>query len=418
MKKFFFPALALVFALVLGFVACKDELVYELGSLTAGGLDLNGASSATGVDPKASVVATFSEAINTASISANNVTLTRDYDKASVPLTVSVSGNTVTIDPVEDLGTGTLYELSFGNGISFADGKATLPPFKRTFTTKGTFAPAGAVAYWTFEGNGDDIIGAYDAAASVAVTYTDSRNAAAGKAATFDGDASIMEIANGDKLMNSTNFALSFWVKTNSTGHVNADGNPAGHFVIGLAAFKGFQFEIPADYKWCKLAGSYALADGKTASEDLFFNGDGKTRDNGGWQGWDFSKDLTASGGVDGLLKDKWANVVCVYNGATRQGTMYINGEKMKSFDFDLWPDGDVKRGVTGMKYGGVAPEVVNKLAFGFVQSRDGQLWDVEPWGGYDFPTANHFKGQLDDVRIYNKVLTDNEVRLMYLSEK
>jgi hypothetical protein len=95
-----------------------------------------------------------------------------------------------------------------------------------------------------------------------------------------------------------------------------------------------------------------------------------------------------------------------------------MNGEKMKSFDFDLWPDGDAKRGVTGMKYGGTAPETVNELAFGFIQSRSGQLWDTEPWGGYDFPTSNHFKGQLDDVRIYHKVLTDKEIELMYNSEK
>ena len=201
-------------------------------------------------------------------------------------------------------------------------------------------------------------------------------------------------------------------------GHVDAGGNPAGHFVMGLGAFKGFQFEIPADYTSCKLAASYALADGMTASEDLWFPGNGQTGANGGWQGWDFCKDLTASGGVEGLLKDKWAHVVCQYDGAAKAGIMYINGEKMKSFDFDLWPDGDAKRGVTALKYGGVAPEVVNEVAFGFIQSRAGTLWDTEPWGGYDFPTANHFKCQLDDIRIYHKVLTVEKNLLMYNSEK
>ncbi|NTV84466.1 MAG: LamG domain-containing protein, partial [Bacteroidales bacterium] len=148
------------------------------------------------------------------------------------------------------------------------------------------------------------------------------------------------------------------------------------------------------------------------------FPGDGVTGANGGWQGWSFCKDLTGSGGVAGLIKDKWANIVCVYNGTTREGIMYINGEKMKAFDFDLWPEGDVKRGVVGMKYGGTAPDVLPELAFGFIQSRAGTLWDGEPWGGYDFPDANHFDGKLDDIRIFHKPLTDTEISLMYASEK
>jgi len=91
---------------------------------------------------------------------------------------------------------------------------------------------------------------------------------------------------------------------------------------------------------------------------------------------------------------------------------------KMKSQDFNLWPDGDAKRFVTGLKYRGVAPEVVNELAFGFIRSRAGTLWDAEDWGGYDKPGANHFKGSLDDIIIYNKVLTEAEIGLMYNSGK
>jgi Bacterial Ig-like domain/Concanavalin A-like lectin/glucanases superfamily len=417
-KSILLKSLAVACFAFLAIQGCKKDKTYELQSLSAGAIDLNGATSATGVDPKLAILAVFSEAINGSTANSTNITLVRDYDNTTIPTTITVADNVVTIDPTEDLGSGTLYKLSVSGAVAYADGKANVTAFTRTFTTAGTFAPAGAIAHWTFEGNAEDQAGAYDASAVVSVTYTDSRNAAAGKAATFDGDASIIEIPNGDVLQNTSNFTLAFWVKTNSTGHVDAGGNPAGHFVIGLGAFKGFQFEIPADYGSCKLAASYDLGNGNTGSEDLWFPGNGQTFANGGWQGWDFCKDLTGSGGVASLLKDKWAHVVCQYNGATRQGIMYINGEKMKSFDFDLWPDGDAKRNVTGLKYGGVAPEVQNKLAFGFIQSRDGELWDVEPWGGYDFATSNHFKGQLDDIRIYHKVLTADEILLMYNSEK
>lgn len=416
-KSLLFQSVLLVLFTFLAFQACKDEKTYELDSLVANAIDLNGANSATGVDGKADIVATFSQDIDAATANNTNITLTRDYDNADIALAVTVSGKVVTINPSEDLGSGTLYKLSFKTGMKYSDGTA-VEAFERTFTTAGNFAPSGVIAHWNFEDNANDVVGNFDPSASVAITYTASRNAAAGKAATFDGDASIIEIPGADQLMNTNDFSMAFWVKPNSSGHVNADGNPAGHFVMGLSAFKGFQFEITSDYSWCKLACSYKLADGTAAAEDLWFPGDGKTFANGGWQGWDFCKDLTGSGGVAALLQDKWAHVVCVYNSTSKQGIMYINGEKMKSFDFDLWPDGDVKRGVTGLKYNGTAPEVVNELAFGFIQSRAGLLWDTEPWGGYDFPTSNHFKGQLDDIRVWHKVLTGDEILLLYNSEK
>lgn len=282
------------------------------------------------------------------------------------------------------------------------------------------YTPEGVVAYWNFENNANDRIGPHDPPPSgiVGITYTASRNAAAGKAATFDGDVSIIEIPDGDLLMNTNNFTLSFWVKTNSAGHTDASGNPAGQYVMGLAAFFGFHFEIAASYSCCNFVGRYDVGGTATTPEDLLFSGDGKSSDNGGWQGWPFCRDLTGSGGVAALLRDRWANVVVTFEASSRQGIMFINGEKMKVIDFNLWPEGDSKRKITGMRYAGIAPESVNQLAFGFNQSRAGTLWDTETWGGYDFPTSNHFKGQLDDVRIFHRTLTGEEVSLMYNSEK
>jgi hypothetical protein len=138
---------------------------------------------------------------------------------------------------------------------------------------------------------------------------------------------------------------------------------------------------------------------------------------NGGWQGCDYARSVTADAMI-AMLKDKWLHVVYTYNGAAKKGTLYYNGDKMKSFDFNLWPDGDAKKTVVGMKYGGSAPDVVNELAFGFIQSRAGTMWDTEPWGGYDIPTANHFGGQLDDIRVFHKTLSAAEILLIYNSEK
>ncbi len=399
-----------MFALVMS--GCKKEpTVFTLSSLVTGTIDLNGATTANTVPVKPVIVATFNTDVDATTAIPANVTLVQDYDNAAIAVTVTASGSSITITPTADLGSGTLYKLTLTAGLKSANA-LVLTAVTRNFTTTGTFVPTGVIAHWNFEGNANDVVGTFDPATTgiVNVSYGASRNAAAGTAATFDGTTSIIEVPNGDLLMNTADFTLSFWVK--------AATQDKGHFVMGLGAFYGFQFEIASDFSNCKLAASYDLGNSTTGSEDLWFPGNGQTKDNGGWQGWTFCKDLTGSGGVAAILQDKWAHVVCTYNSATKVGTMYMNGEKMKAQDFNLWPDGDAKRGVVGLRYGGKLPDVKNELAFGFIQSRAGTMWATEAWGGYAIPGANHFKGQLDDIRIFHKALTDTEIRLMYNSEK
>ena len=402
--------IAVAFSLMLS--SCKkDPEPLALESLMAGTIDLNGATSPSNVPVSPTIVAKFNVNVDPASATTTNITMVQDYDDAPVAITIDVTGNTITIEPESSLGTGALYQLNFGAGLESTDGLA-ITPLSRTFTTEGTFAPAGAVAHFTFEDNANDIIGPWDPPANgiVAITYTASRKAAAGKAATFNGETSIIEIPNGDLLINTNNFSIAFWVKTNSAEKTS------GHFVMGLGAFYGMQYEIYGGYDGSKFAFRYQLAT-TTDAEDMWFPALATDNTNGGWQGWTFAKSLTAAEMI-AKLKDTWLHVVYTYNAPTKVGTLYFNGEKMKSFDFNLWPADAAKKGATGLKYAGVAPEVVNKLALGFIQSRDGTLWDNEPWGGYDFTTSNHFKGQLDDIRVWHKAITGNEVLLMYNSEK
>ncbi len=410
-KIAYLSTLMLAFVLLFGMNSCKKEnTALTLQTMVAGDIDLNGAVAPNTVPVNPTIVATFSTDVDAATANNTSITMLRNYDNTNIPLTITVAGNKVTIVPTEMLASGALFKMNFATTIKSTDGEA-LPALDRTFTTIGTFAPSGQVAHWNFEGNANDQIGTYDASATVGITYTDSRNAAAGKAATFNGTTSIIEIPNGDKL-ESPDFTMSFWVK--------AATQDKGHFVIGLGAFYGFQFEIAGDFTNCKLAGAYTYEGGgdTTIYTDNWWNGDGQTKDNGGWQGWTVNKDMTGSGGIASILKDKWAHVVCTYNSTTRVGSIYMNGEIMKAQDFNLWPATDKWVKATGMKYGGKAPDVVNELAFGFIQSRAGTLWDGESWGGYDFPGANHFKGQLDDIRFFNKAITSSEVDLMYKSEK
>ncbi|MCK6618701.1 MAG: Ig-like domain-containing protein [Cyclobacteriaceae bacterium] len=390
------------------FVGCNDDEppALALVSLTAGDIDLNGATSATGVPVGATIVATFNVPVDETTTSA--ITLVRQFDSQNFDATITVDGNEVTINPNADFSTGTLFILTFGAGLKSAEGKTLTSAIERNFTSEGTFAVPGAFAHWTFEDNAVDIIGgrAPKTGGTVDLTFVDGRKADAGKAASFNGTTTIVEYANGDQLMNNGSWALSVWVKPNSS-------LGKGQFVFGLGAFYGFQMEIFGDYNAFKLAASYTNGT-NDFSEDLWADGTG----NLGWQGWVFSKDFTPTGGMNVVIKDNWAHYVFVYNATTRQGIVYLNGERIKEQDFDLWPDGDAKRTTTGLKYRGGAPDVLNELALGFVHSRGGTLWDGEPWGNYDNPDANHFHGLMDDLIIYHKVLTQAEITAMYNSGK
>jgi hypothetical protein len=416
-KKHVLFSLILSFAVItLTLSSCKKEEAaspLKLVSLMAGDIDLNGATSPNTVPVEPSIVATFNTDVDAATAIAANIILKQDYDGQDIELVLAVSGKTITITTVNPLGNGALFELSFGAGLMSGAGLANTA-FARTFTTVGAFVPAGVVAYWNFEDNADDQVGSWNPTANgiVDITYAASRKTAAGKAASFNGTTSIIEYANGDALIDTKDFTLSFWVKATEAGH--------GHFIIGLGAFYGFQFEMNADFKGFKMPVQFEFGDGTTGTGgDLFYNGDGKTKDNTGFAGTTFSKENTA---IDAILKDKWAHITYVYNSTSKERMFFLNGELVQKQDHNLWPliagAPDPVTTIVGLKYGGTAPEVVNELAFGFIQSRAGTLWDTETWGGYDFATANHFKGELDDVRIFHKALTETEVGLMYNSEK
>lgn len=401
--------------------ACKKDSGpkdLNVRSIMAGSIDLNGAVSPTNVPVNPTIVVEFNTRINATTANANTVRLIADYNSTPVTLNIAVDGARMTLTTASALGGGTLYRLEITEGLMSNENRP-LASLSRTFTTVGTFLPAGVIARWTFEDSANDVAGSYNPAAGgvVDITYTASKNTRLGKAATFNGTSSIIEIPNGDQLINTSNFTIAFWMKTVSANHLDANNNPKGHFVIGLAAFRGIQFEVFSNYEGAKFAVSYVNAANQIMAEDMWFPSNATDATNGGWQGWDYARSLTPVQ-MQAKLKDNWVHVVYTYNGATRAGTLYYDGEKMKSFSFNLWPEGDAKRTITGMKYGGQAPAFVNELAFGFIHSRAGTEWDNEPWGGYDFPTSNHFRGQLDDIKIYHKVLTPTEIQLMYNSER
>lgn len=418
-RKILILSVLMMIAAVFAIDSCKksNPAPLNLGTLLVGTIDLNAASAPTNVPVMPTITATFTTAVDAATATASNITLTEDYDAVSIPLTITVSGKVVTITPTASLANGALYVLAITTGLEASDGQA-LKAINRSFTTLGSFLPAGMVAYWNFDGNANDQTGVYNAATSgiTDITYVTGRNATSGQAAQFNGTTSLIEIPNGDAIENTSDFSISFWMKSDTVGRHD-------QWVLGLSAWEGFQFEYncnygtngpQAQYGWCKLAAQYSLSSGGSQSQDLWYDGTGTTKDfNSGWKGWIFSKDLTTSGGVDGLLGEQWAHVVCTYDHASKLATMYINGVKIFQQDYNLY--GDPMDLATGLVWAGATGN--NSLAFGFIQDKNNESI-TDSWADYNDPTTGHFKGLLDDVAIYHSVLTPALITLMYNSGK
>lgn len=416
------------------FTGCDDEeseapaLSVTAISATGTGLatgeevtkDLNGASSATDVPPNAIFEITFDREVDAATVTPSSVTLSNS--DGVVTTDVTTTGMVATITPTEELIQGTDYTLSLTSSIVGTDGGAFVST-TRTFKTAGRLpvvAPQSATqaAYWKLDGNASDETGNFADGTEVAIEYQADRFGTIESAAYFDGDASIIEIANASSLLTETqDFTVSFWLKTDTTNHLNENGDRTGMFVFGLGAGNGIQYEIMGSYEALKFAQTFINEEGNNEIEDMFFEREATDNTTGGWQGHTFARSLSVQDFQD-LLINNWYHAVLTFNATNKVAELYFNGQLMKSYDFNLWPDGDPKQSIVSVDYSGQEPQLYDDLTFGFIHSRRSTLFDNEPWGNYDLPTSQHFKGWMDDFRVFHAAYTAADVTALYNAEK
>lgn len=420
--------LSIIFS-VIAFNGCDDDddgpTTFTISTLTAGTADLNGATSATEIPVDAVLTATFNTDVEAATASESNITLKRGFDQSSADIDIAVSGKTVTITPVNDLSSGAEYILAIGAGVESTNNIA-FTAAERSFKTAGTFVPDDQVAYYNFNDNTDDQVGSFDSDVETAITYSAGRNAVAGKAAVFNGTTSIVEIPNGDDLL-TPEFTISFWMDLD-TASVKANGAFKGHFVMGVGAFNGVQFEVNDREEWFKFATKYNSPTGYKGN-DFFFNANGETRTA---TGLDISTTVDEDYGRTGIRQriNNWVNIIFTQSIATKIRSIYINGELVMQQDFKLLTgSGDAGVEPFGTVTGlALEPSVAtagqpdfydNKWAFGFWESSASTF---PSWGAdccqYGNPNNNHFKGALDDIRFFNRAISEQEIELMYASEK
>ncbi|HEU4790181.1 MAG TPA: LamG domain-containing protein [Flavobacterium sp.] len=107
----------------------------------------------------------------------------------------------------------------------------------------------------------------------------------------------------------------------------------------------------------------------------------------------------------------EWKHVVWTYNGTSSTYSLYVDGQKL------ALPASISKRYASdpltgGVAYGELANSEVSKFIIGGYQQHLGL-----PWGSPD-SWMLHYTGLMDEFRIYDSALEDNEVTALYKLEK
>lgn len=410
-------AISILGITTLSLESCKEDdpnFLRIVSVTTDSGMDLS-SSEAIDVPLGGTIIVTFNKSVSDPSVGPGAIDLMSG--DVTVPSTLLLEDAIITIDPTSNLATGTNYKISIQPNLKGADG-STAETKEVSFQTLGRMnvVPpqlSSQLSYFPFSGDMDDEGGLHTPTAVDVknLTYGVDRFGFEGLAGSFNGTTTLVEIPQGDLYMNTNNFTLSTWIKSSSAKD--------GQYILGLGGWKGFYLDIPFGWSGIRHTTQFKHANNTSDAEAHLFAGTGETKDNGGWQGIVFQTNVLPHGGGVGTtyLKNKWVHIVFTYDAATKLSTMYLNGAKVMQTDFNLWPMGDPKRTITGLKYAGNLTGGGNKLALGFIQGSTNRVI-TESWADPADIYSYHFQGLMDDLRIFKIALTSEEVTTLYNAEK
>ncbi len=402
----------LIIAGGLTFTSCKKNdtaPAISLASITSGITDLNGAVPATGVTISDNIIVVLSTNVDAATATTANITLMRG--SVSVPIAITVSGSTITIDPTDNLLTGTTYTLSLNNLKS--DQAQSLAAISVSFTTAGVGLDTppqkdSQVMYLQLNGDVTDITG--NATASFQqVGFTTDRFGTANGAASFAGAATpgtgdIVELTGSTFINPST--TISVWFQVDPANYASGS-----KIMFGIATERGYFMELSAFDGWMKLATSHKV----NPDPNSHYFGTAWTDPNG--SGTHAGALAEYTGSIKDFLGTTWHQLTMTYDASTEIKTIYVDDIIMLEVSLANPPEWSLtdlaianQADGTGAVVGGIDPV----LTLGFLCSRANT---ATGWSDYSTAT-NTFKGALDDMRIWNKALTASEVATLYTSEK
>ena len=246
-----------------------------------------------------------------------------------------------------------------------------------TFESKKVqeIAPSNLVLYLKMDGNANDASGkgfngtlkqGHAGWGAGTVTPTKDRFGADSKAYHFEKGGNI-EIPYNASLNPAKELSISLWVKM--------DSSRASNYLVSLNRWNGYKFQLQEANK--------TFFTVKTTT-GIFNDKDAET--------------VT-------LDKGKWYHVAVTYKSG--EMNFYIDGTLIKSWTDKTGDPASVKSTIN-MTIGQDLPtSLYNNIE---ANDADGNNFN-RPWGGY-------FTGDMDDLRIYNVVLSSTQIKSVYTAEK
>lgn len=406
----------LLIAGAIGFTACNDDdddaaaSTMTISSITTtDGTDLFGATNATGVALDQSVVIVFSSAVDATSLGSVGI-----YNGSTeVPSAVTSSGSTVTINPTESLFGGTMYTVQV-EGVKSTDG-VTAATTSVDFTTSGiglgTAPQAGAqVMYLQLNGNYADVLGNASMTHS-SNSWTEDRFGNENAALWLDGASAGP--GSGDRVEFDGQFinpsmTISTWFKVNPADFTSP------LVMFGLAVERGFFLEVGDNINWLKFPTSHKVSPDPAGH---YFGTNWMDPNGSGDVGGSILENY--SGSIAQLVTSDWAHIVMTYNAETSTKTIYVNGTLARRDNLASEPGGEWNmtdmaiadlQGGSGDPVDGIDP----KLTLGYFASAANT---ATGWADVSNAT-NTFKGAMDDMRIWNVALTQQQVTQLHDAEK
>lgn len=407
---------------VLVFSACKDdeetvEPTLAVSSITTtDGTDLYGSTSATTVGTDQNIIIGFSSTVNASSLT--NVKLKNGEN--TVASSVTASGSSVTIDPTEPLFGGTIYTVQI-NGVSSTDG-ATSGNVSASFTTAGIGLgsvpqAANQRMYLQLNNNVVDVTG-NATTGFTQLEYTTDRFGVENSAAYFGGSfgapgtGDIVELSGDNFLFPSMTYSL--WIKIDHADYPEGQSKR----VFGIGVERGYFLELGDNgVAWMKVATSHEV---DPDPANIHYATSWSDNINGGGNTDDLTLvNYTGSISNDIMTSNDWHQIVMSYNAESTMKSIYVDGTLIAQYNLSWNSDPAFEYNMKDLAFNDLnGPDPVvgldKSLALGFTSTRANT---ATGWSLYE-NEQNTFKGGMDDFRIWNVALTQEQVGTLYTAEK